>query len=547
MIADAERNVLSYLRHAAERFPDREALVFGAGGEDDESLTFSQLWQRADRIGSGLEHAGFAFGERAIVMIPMSLDLYAALLGVLKMGGTAVFVDPWIERRQIAAFSAFAEPSAYLGIGKSHLLRLFDPRLRKIPLTVTTGKRLGTLPAGHTLRRIETSAHPDGKIAQVAAEDSALITFTSGSSGVPKGVNRTHGFLSAQHLALAAEFPYREGDRDMPMFPVFALNNLASGIPSVIPAMDFREVDRVDAVVLLRQMKHHGVTTATASPPFFDRLVDYLAQHPARRPGLRRILTGGAPVNDRQLERWQKLLPETEIVVVYGSTEAEPVAHISAAARSAATAEAPENPGFCVGRRSARVETRIAPITSEPLTGEIAALPAFEVGELLVTGEHVCKDYYRNRDAVRENKWRDSAGTIWHRMGDTGYLDERGCFWLVGRVHSTIWRNGIAVHPQIVEQLVAHREPAVTRAAAVGLPDPALGEKVVLVLEGPEERALREALKERVVRHLETANQAVDEIRFASQPLPLDPRHKSKVDYASLRRELAETHSDSFR
>jgi len=540
---DGAANVLAYLERAAERFPGRRALIFGNGGSDDASLTFSQLWQRADRIGSGLESIGFERGERAIVMIPMSFDLYAALFGLLKMGGTAVFVDPWIERRQIAAFSAFAEPSAFLGIGKSHLLRWLEARLRKIPLTVTTGRRLGPLPARRTLREIEARGVPGGRIAPVGEHAPALITFTSGSSGTPKGANRTHGFLAAQHRALAEEFPYRTDDVDMPMFPVFALNNLALGIPSVIPAMDFRKVDEVDAGVLLRQMNRYGVTTATASPPFFDRLVAHLKRTGRQPPALRRILTGGAPVTDRQLERWRQALPRTEITVVYGSTEAEPVAHISATERLAIGERAPARPGFCVGRPGKHVRTRLAPITGRELAGELAPLERHEAGELLVTGEHVCKDYFRNPAAVAKNKWRDSEGTVWHRMGDTGTFDSSGRFWIVGRVHSTIVRDGKTVHPQILEQFVTRSEPTVSRAAAVGLPDPKLGQRVVLVVEAPGPPAQRRALSRRVSRLLQEAGLPADEVRPAMRPLPLDPRHKSKIDYARLRRSLAETDS----
>ena len=95
----------------------------------------------------------------------------------------------------------------------------------------------------------------------------------------------------------------------MPMFPVFALNNLAVGVPSVVPTMDFRRVDRVDAAAILRQMREHGVTTCTASPPFFDRLAAT-----RQNPGLRRILTGGAPVSDAQLLAWRRAFPGTEIL-----------------------------------------------------------------------------------------------------------------------------------------------------------------------------------------------------------------------------------------
>lgn len=521
-------NVLSVLRRVAARVPDRPALVMEEG-----SISFGELWRRIDRVSSGLRRLGLAPGDRAIVMIPMSIDLYVGMLAVLEMGAVAVFVDPWIGRRQIASFAAFASPRAWLGIPKSHLLRWMDARLRSIPFTVTTGWRLGPVPGRCTLAELE-SAEGDGEVQPVERDDPALITFTSGSSGEPKGANRTHRFLLAQHEALAHEFPAEEGDVDMPMFPVFALNNLASGVPSVVPAMDFRRVDRVDAGRVLAQMHRHGVTTCTASPPFFDRIAARIAAGETR-PSLRRILTGGAPVSDAQLRDWRRAFPETEILVVYGSTEAEPVAHLTAEERLSSK----RSPGFCAGRPSERVQAKIVrihdgPIELGPEGWEGWELPAGEIGELLVSGDHVCRDYYQNPKAVRENKIVDPDGGVWHRMGDTGSFDPEGRFWIAGRVHSTIRRSGQLVHPQLVEQAAKGDDPRIRRIAAVGMPDPQLGERVAIVVETGEQ-----GLQGEIVARLAAAGFTVDEVRLTPEPLPVDPRHNSKIDYGRLRSRLS--------
>jgi acyl-CoA synthetase (AMP-forming)/AMP-acid ligase II len=529
--AGVENNVVKFLQEAARRVPDRPALIFGEG----ERASFAALWERADRISAGLGGAGLSPGDRVIVMIPMSLELYAVLLGLLKLGVVAVFVDPWIGRKQIAAFAAFADPRGFAGIGKSHLLRLLDGRLRRIPVTLTTGGKLFRWPARLSLGDLESKAG-DGRVHPVTGDDPALITFTSGSSGLPKGTNRTHRFLTAQHGALKHEFPADDRDVDMPMFPVFALNNLALGISSVVPRMDFGRVAEVDPSVILRQMRDHGVTTSTASPPFFDRLATHVEAHRESRPRLRRILTGGAPVADDQLRLWQRSFPGTEILVVYGSTEAEPVAHIHAAERLKATSDIrPDSPGFCVGLPTDKVRTRVIRIVPGQVTpGDDLDVAEHDVGELCVTGDHVCKDYFRNPDAVRQNKLVESDGTVWHRMGDTGYFDRRGRFWLVGRVHSTIVRGGVAVHPQILEQSADPGDSRIRRVAAVGLPDAELGERVVLVLETSAENGLRGEVEERVKQ----SGQIVDDIVLTSEPLPVDPRHNSKIDYAKLRSRL---------
>jgi len=526
-----EGNVVALLRAVADRAPDRPALVFG----DGDASSFSELWDSADAISNGLAADGLRPGDRAVVMIPMSVDLYSVLLGLLKLGAVAVFVDPWIGAKQIAAMSAFADPKAFIGIAKSHLLRLLNRRLRKIPLSVTAGGRLWRWPARRTLSELST-ARREGEVHPVEPSDSALITFTSGSSGVPKGANRTHGFLAAQHRALTQEFPYVDTDVDMPMFPVFALNNLALGITSVVPQMDFKRVADVDPVRILRQMDRHAVTTCTASPPFFDRLAAHIGGNPRDRPPLRRILTGGAPVSDRQLRAWQLAFPETEILVVYGSTEAEPVAHIEASERLRATSDVrPGSPGYCVGSPTDQVRTRVIRLGVDPAAArrDLDVAPR-EIGELLVAGDHVSKDYFKNPKAVRENKLADADGTVWHRMGDTGYFDGDGRFWLVGRVHSTIVRGGEEVHPQLVEQAAGADDPRIRRAAAVGLADSELGQRVELVLETSAGDELRDDVRSR----LRQAGQQVDEIVLLDEPLPVDPRHNSKIDYDSLRARL---------
>jgi olefin beta-lactone synthetase len=314
---------------------------------------------------------------------------------------------------------------------------------------------------------------------------------------------------------------------------VFALNNLASGVPSVVPAMDFRRVDQVDAGRVLAQMHRHGVTTCTASPPFFDRITAEIIAG-QKRPGLHRILTGGAPVSDAQLRDWRRAFPETKILVVYGSTEAEPVAHLTAEERLVAGGA----PGFCAGRPSERVRAKVvrihdAPIELGPEGWAGWELPAGEIGELVVSGDHVCRDYYQNPRAVRENKIAEPGGTVWHRMGDTGSFDPDGRFWIAGRVHSTIRRGGVLVHPQLVEQAAKGEDPRVRRAAAVGLPDPELGERVVVVVETGEQ-----GVQDEIAARLAAAGFTVDEVRLTSEPLPVDPRHNSKIDYGRLRTKL---------
>lgn len=502
MTPTPSNNVTSMLDGAASRHPERPALVFGK-----QQITFKELSARVNQCAGLLKEKGLKPGERVILMVPMSPDLYTALLAVIRCGAVAVFVDPWIAMREIAAFSAFAEPAGFIGIPKSHLLRLLNRKLATLPLSISTGRVFCGIPAKTSLGKA-ASHPPEMEPAAVSADDPALITFTSGSSGIPKGANRTHGFLKAQHEALCAELDYRGDDIDMPMFPVFALRNLAAGITSVIPDMNFRKVAEVDAERILQQITDNGVSLVTASPPFIDRLAKLETP-----PALRKIHTGGAPVNSNQLNTWHEAFPNTGIDIIYGSTEAEPVAHIDSHNRLAAD----NREGFCCGKPTPLLKTRIIAIRKGKVSPEELAevtLPPGETGELLVSGNHVCRDYFKNPGAVLENKIMEPDGTCWHRMGDTGYFDEQGCFFLTGRVHSTIERSGKILHAQLVEEEVGQQIPSAVRVAALGQDG-----KLMVVVQG------------RCVEHRIDA----DEVIFTSKPLPLDPRHNSKIDYAKLR------------
>jgi acyl-CoA synthetase (AMP-forming)/AMP-acid ligase II len=522
-----------FLRSAAEA-PDLAAFQ----RPDGTPLSFGDLAARVHRISAGAARFGLRPGDRAIVMIPMSADLYAVLLGLLSAGIVAVFVDPWVGARRIARFSAFAQPRGYFGVPRAHLLRWAEAELRRVPVSVTTGRRFLHWPARRTLAELERGPGQD-RVHDASPEDPALVTFTTGSSGTPKGADRTHGFLAAQHAALRTEFPPEPGDVDLTMFPVFALNNLALGVTTVIPRLDFRRVAETDGEGIVAQMRAHGVTTCTASPPFLDRVAEAVVRHPERRPALRRILSGGAPVSDAQLRAWRAAFPDTRITVVYGSTEAEPVAHIDAEERLDAAPDRAAAPrrGYCVGRPSALVRTRVVPVERGPLAHDVADVPAGGVGELLVTGDHVCRRYFRNEAAERENKLVDADGRVWHRMGDTGSFDAEGRFWLVGRVHSTIRRAGELVPPQLVEQVAAEGDASVHRVAALGRPAAADEQQLLLVVQAVGD-ASADAVADAVRRRAAGAGFPPDDVRVTHRPLPVDPRHASKIDYEALHRAL---------
>jgi acyl-CoA synthetase (AMP-forming)/AMP-acid ligase II len=296
----------------------------------------------------------------------------------------------------------------------------------------------------------------------------------------------------------------------------------------------------------LKQIEKCGVNTITASPPFIDRLAARLSGERRKIP-IRRILSGGAPVRNDQLKSWREGFEDSEILVVYGSTEAEPVAHISLEEKIGAVSSLrPRSPGFCAGKPASLLKAKIIRIMKDDIPQGVFSwngceLGKGEIGELVVSGDHVCRDYFNNPQAVRENKIIDADGVLWHRMGDTGYFDDSGRFWLTGRVHSTIFRNGLPVHPQLVEQAAKGDDARIGMAAAIGIPDAGCGEKVAVIVnlsKRNSKNGYSQAISEGVKERIKNAGLASDFIMLTDRPFPLDPRHNSKIDYAMLKKGL---------
>lgn len=519
-------NVVQLFFEAAERHEQTLAFVSSKG----DRVRFGELRRQVEAFAGGLVANGLQSGDRAVFMLPMSPELYVAVLGTLAAGGVAVFVDPWVPLRQVARLAAAAKPAAFIGTPKAHLLRFIARDLRRVRIAVASEGPGAWLAAGLRFRDLRSKAATPPT--PMSADSPALITYTTGSSGQPKGVNRTHAILAAQHHVIREEFPAQAGDVDLTTFPVFALSNLAAGVTTVIPPIDLRRVASADASLVARDIRTFGVTTVSASPPLFDLLADHLRASGEAPPRLRRIVTGGAPVRDDQLRRWREAYPGTEIVVAYGSSEAEPVASMSADERLAVSGS---RPGYCVGKPVAAVRARTVQIVRGPLERPLDVGPG-AIGELLVTGPHVCRDYAGdgNGAAVAENKVRDD-GTVWHRMGDTGHFDDAGRFWLVGRVHSTIHRGGVDLHAQLIEQTVRADDRRIRAVAALGLPDATLGERLAIIIEADDPNLMKDVEARLAGSRTDVL---VDEMMVTRTPLPVDPRHNSKIDYARLRKML---------
>jgi acyl-CoA synthetase (AMP-forming)/AMP-acid ligase II len=511
------------------------------------SLSVIELFEMSNRLAKGLTDLGIKPGDRVILFIPMSTYLYSTMFALQKIGAIPTFLDSWARRGQLGVSAEAVSPKAMISFEMAFDLCKEETFFHQLPIKVVVGSHQGNYQSS-----IEKLLQSTGEtaICPVEQEDTALITFTTGSSGTPKGANRTHRFLAAQHYALHRCIPYSNEDIDLPVFPIFSLNNLAEGVPTVIPAFDVGVPSPHDALIICAQIKANGVTCVTLSPSLLNGLSRFCLDHKIQLPQLRRVVTGGAPVSRDNLIDICQVAPAAQVWVLYGSTEVEPIAHIEAQAmihqKSSSEIDPElEDEGVNVGHideglnyKFIKIEKGIVTIKSD-LDWKKIEVATGAVGELVVSGEHVCRDYFNNEEAFYRAKIKDHQGIVWHRTGDLGRKDSQGNLWLVGRVHNAINRGGEYFFP-VRTEIILKKLPFVRYCAYLGVPDSALGEKTVCVLQLHENQQSKENLNyiQNETERILNKNKIVFDQIILNHSIPMDPRHHSKVEYHLLRESL---------
>lgn len=489
------------------------------------STSFAELDRAAARAASLLWEQGLRPGDAVLVFHPMSAELYVALLAIFRLGLIAMFLDPSAGKEHIERCCALHSPRALIASPRAHLLRIWSSAVRRIPIRFVVG-----LPVPGAVRWSRLERMPvREQLIPCSPETPALLTFTSGSTGQPKAAVRSHGFLLAQHRVFERSLDLTAGDVDLTTMPIILLANLASGVTSLIPNADLRYPGAIDPGPVVAQIEAHQPVSSAASPAFFECLTRYCSERRCTLPTFRKLFSGGAPVFPRLLDQVQALAPQADVVAVYGSTEAEPIAHISRRQLQADDMQAMlEGRGLLVGVPETALRLRIlrdqwgTPIGPRT-AAEFAAdcMPALQPGEIVVSGDHVLGGYLHGH-GDEETKFKVD-GVTWHRTGDAGYVDERGRLWLLGRCVARIQDRHGVLYPFAAETAV-YQDLAIRRAAMV-----AHAGRRVLAVEFHDGRSDGDLARIRDT----LAWTRLDDIRVCKQ-IPVDRRHNAKIDYPSL-------------
>ncbi|HQE91484.1 MAG TPA: fatty acid CoA ligase family protein [Anaerolineae bacterium] len=541
-------NVAAALAEIAARQPYQPGIIFPAGRDatgraKTVQLSFQQLNAECDRYAHGLTEFGIRMGDRVLLMIHPGVELISVVFALVRMGAVPVIIDPGMGRQALLQCIAETEPAALIAVPIVHALRrLFPKPFATVQRSVVVGAQHALADA--TLESLRSSRSDPFPSAPTTAESEAVVAFTSGSTGMPKGVVYLHGMFRAQIDLLQNNIGVQEGEVDLALLYIFALFNPALGVTTIIPDMDPTQSAAVNPAYVVEAIQTYGVTNAFGSPTIWKRVVPYCVEHDIRLPSLKRILMAGAPVPPALIETLltRILGPDAEVNTPFGATEALPLTSISGREIVAETAALSEQGrGMCIGRPLPGIDVRVIRITDDaiPVWDDGLLSPQGEVGEIVVKGPVVTRVYLHRPEQTALAKIRDADGGVWHRMGDVGYFDAQGRLWFCGRKAHRVTTRDEVLFPVPCETIFNHH-PAVNRTALVGI-GPQGRQRPVLVVE-PRAGHMPTSLLEKQKFTLELLalgaeyehTRAIQDVLFYRGVFPTDVRHNAKIQREKL-------------
>ena len=448
-------NVSLILAESAQRYPDKAAVVLGPA-----TVTYSQMWAQARRFGAALQDAGVGFGDRVALMIPNVPQFPMAYYGALAIGASVVPVHSLLVADEIdyvlrdSGATVFICAGPLLGEGAK------GAELAGVPVW-------SVLHEGDEVPSLERAAGAASPVDLVLRDpaDEAVVLYTSGTTGAPKGA-----VLSHDNVMWNATMSAFDTVRLQPDDVIFGALPLFHSFGQVVVLnAGFRAgatialVPRFDPAAAMDIIEATGVTVFAGVPTMYVALLEF-AQSDPRRPQFRLAVSGGASLPVAVIDRFKDTFG-ADIYEGYGLSETSPVATFNQAWYG-------RKPGS-VGRPIWGVEVAI---TSPELEGELKFLPSGDVGEIVIRGHNIFTGYLNKPDATDAVMVGD-----WFRSGDLGYADEDGFIFIVDRKKDLIIRGGFNVYPREVEEVLM-RHPAVSQVAVVALPDATYGEEICAVV-----------------------------------------------------------------
>lgn len=519
-------NVARLITEAAKLHPHKKSVVFSRPtnhGYEYPFYTFEEFEKRSNRLAHSLSEKGIKRGDRVLLFVKPCLDFSVLTFSLFKLGALPVLIDPGMGLRSLLRSVKQVKPQGLVGVPEAHWLKMLrSSSFSSVKVSLSLGSSLWAKNVLDGLEDYSSDFHP----ADVSESDEAAILFTSGGTGIPKGVIYTHGIFRYQTKALKEMFHLSPDEVDLPGFPLFALFTLGMGMTSVIPDMNPAKPASVDPKKIVRNILENNVSFVAGSPAIWQKVGEYCLRHRISLPSVKKVVMFGAPVRIEMHEMFQKILTSGDTFTPYGATECLPVSLISGKEILKKFKERTlAGKGICIGRSAPETEIKTSYASDIPVTS-FSELAQGEIGEILVRGPQVTPAYFEMDAETKKAKIKTEEG-LWHRMGDVGYKDQEGLLWFLGRKSHVVTAGNEKFYPLALE-VFFNEIPWVRKSALISFKG-----SPAIVLE-PQNGADSIELPDSIPEEIKTI--------FITKKLPVDVRHNIKIDRLHLSK-LANSHS----
>jgi long-chain acyl-CoA synthetase len=466
-------NLATILSDAAKHHADRVAFKL-----DDFELTYHELDCAAARIAHLLDEKGLEPGDRVGLMLPNVPYFPALYYGILRAGGVVVPMNVLLKAREIAY---------YLGDSGAKLLFAWHGFAEEAEQAAAeAGAEVISVKPGE-FEELVGGYSNEHDVAESGTEDTAVILYTSGTTGQPKGAELTHANLRKNCVMSATTLGrFKPGDVLLGALPLFhTFGQTCTMNCAVATGATVTMLARFDPEKALEVLERDGVTVFQGVPTMYNALLHARAADSADVSTLRLCMSGGAAIPVELIRAFEEKFG-CAVLEGYGLSETSPVASFNHPDRE---------------RKAGSIGTPIEGVEMQVWDDQGKALPPGEVGEIVIRGPNVMTGYWGRPEATAES----ITGEGWFKTGDMARVDEDGYFFIVDRKKDMIIRGGYNVYPREVEEIL-YEHPAVQEAAVVGVPDDALGEEVaaaVVLCKGEQADAaeLRGFVRERIAAY----------------------------------------------
>ena len=434
----------SLARNAADN-PDRVAIHLG-----DQTTSYGELDDQSARVAGLLAARGIAPGTPIGIMLPNVPEFASVYYGILRTGAVVVPMNPLLKAREIAY---------YLGDSGAPVIFAWHVTAPEVEIGAKEAGAEAILVDPATFPDILATASPAPQVVDRAAYDTAVVLYTSGTTGHPKGAELTHANL-INNVEVSAADLFQLGPDDLifgglPLFHAFGQTCTLNA--AIMTGASLTVLPRFDAAKALEILADQRVTIFAGVPTMFSALLHVPDRSGYDVSALRLCISGGAAMPVEVLRQFEDAF-DCIVLEGYGLSETSPVASFNHPGRE-------RKPGS-IGTPIRGVEMRVVDASG-------AEVPQGEVGEIAIRGHNIMKGYLNRPEATAEAVSDDG----WFRTGDIGRVDEDGYYYIVDRKKDLIIRGGYNIYPREIEE-VLYEHPEVAEAAVVGIPHPELGEEV---------------------------------------------------------------------